>query len=158
MIPVPARKGVARDRRIRRRDHRRTSTRPARTRHPDQAGELVQLLTPEGERIDHPDYPLGDADIRGMYRDMVLVRRIDAEATALQRQGELGIWACCSARRPHRSAPAARSARRTWCSRPTANTAWPTAAASTRWLLELFRGVDQGGWDPERTTSASTRS
>ena len=25
---------------------------------PDQAGDFVQLLTPEGERIDHPDYPL----------------------------------------------------------------------------------------------------
>ena len=30
---------------------------------------------------------------RGLYRDLVLVRRLDAEATALQRQGELGIWA-----------------------------------------------------------------
>ena len=33
--------------------------------------------------------------MRDFYRDMVLVRRIDAEATALQRQGELGIWASC---------------------------------------------------------------
>ena len=31
--------------------------------------------------------------IRGFYRDMVLIRRIDTEATALQRHGELGIWA-----------------------------------------------------------------
>ena len=29
----------------------------------------------------------------GFYRDMVLVRRIDTESTALQRHGELGIWA-----------------------------------------------------------------
>ena len=28
-----------------------------------------------------------------LYRDLVLVRRIDTEAIALQRQGELGIWA-----------------------------------------------------------------
>jgi len=62
---------------------------------PDQAGGFVQLLTPEGERIDHPDYPLDLSadDIRAMYRDLVLVRRIDTEAIALQRQGELGIWA-----------------------------------------------------------------
>src|ERR1017187_8800537 len=61
---------------------------------PDQEG-FVQLLTPEGERIEHPDYPveLSAADIRDMYRDLVLVRRIDTEAIALQRQGELGIWA-----------------------------------------------------------------
>ena len=56
---------------------------------------LIQLLTPEGERIDHPDYPLdlSAGDIRAMYRDLVLVRRIDTEAISLQRQGELGLWA-----------------------------------------------------------------
>src|SRR6478609_1167383 len=55
--------------------------------------DLVQLLTPEGERVDHPHYAFtgGDEQIKSFYRDMVLTRRIDAEATALQRQGELGI-------------------------------------------------------------------
>ena len=59
--------------------------------------ELVQLLTPEGERVDHRNYAFAgdDEQVRGFYRDMVLTRRIDAEATALQRQGELGIWASC---------------------------------------------------------------
>jgi hypothetical protein len=57
--------------------------------------ELVQLLTPEGERVHHPDYPLEVTaeEVRDLYRDLVLVRRLDVEATALQRQGELGIWA-----------------------------------------------------------------
>lgn len=57
--------------------------------------ELVQLLTPEGERVEHPDYALEltDEEYRSLYRDLVLVRRVDIEATALQRQGELGIWA-----------------------------------------------------------------
>src|ERR1700753_2493960 len=46
--------------------------------------ETIQLLTPEGERVEHPGYPLDDdVDIKGMYRDMVLVRRIDSEAIAL---------------------------------------------------------------------------
>src|SRR5680860_527233 len=59
---------------------------------------LVQLLMPEGERVEHPDFSLdlGDDEdevIKGFYRDMVLTRRIDTEATALQRHGELGIWA-----------------------------------------------------------------
>ena len=56
---------------------------------------VVQLLTPEGERTEHPDYRCDlDADaLRGLYRDLVLVRRVDTEATALQRQGELGLWA-----------------------------------------------------------------
>ena len=64
----------------------------------DGGPELVQLLTPEGERVENPEYEqyvadLDDEDLRGLYRDLVLVRRVDAEATALQRQGELGIWA-----------------------------------------------------------------
>jgi pyruvate dehydrogenase E1 component alpha subunit len=57
--------------------------------------DMVQLLTPEGLRVSHPEYPLeiSDSQIGDLYRDMVLVRRFDAEATALQRQGELGLWA-----------------------------------------------------------------
>jgi len=52
-------------------------------------------LTPEGERVEHPEFSfdLGDDAILGFYRDMVLTRRIDVEATALQRHGELGLWA-----------------------------------------------------------------
>ena len=59
--------------------------------------ELVQLLTPEGERREHPVYSFsGDDDqIKSFYHDMVLTRRVDSEATALQRQGELGLWASC---------------------------------------------------------------
>jgi 2-oxoisovalerate dehydrogenase E1 component alpha subunit len=59
--------------------------------------DMVQLLTPEGLRVNDPQYPLdiSDAEIGALYRDMVLVRRFDAEATALQRQGELGLWASC---------------------------------------------------------------
>ena len=55
---------------------------------------IVQLLTPEGERVTHPDYDLEltDDEYRSLYRDLVLVRRVDLEATALQRQGELGIY------------------------------------------------------------------
>ena len=56
--------------------------------------DLVQLLTPEGERVTHPDFDIeiGADELRSLYRDMVLVRRIDREANALQRQGQLGIW------------------------------------------------------------------
>ena len=63
--------------------------------HLPQQPDLVQLLTPEGERVEHPDYALdvSDDELRALYRDLALVRRWDVEATALQRQGELGIWA-----------------------------------------------------------------
>ncbi len=61
----------------------------------DGGPELIQLLTPEGERVHHPDYDvdLTPDELRALYRDLVLVRRVDTEATALQRQGELGLWA-----------------------------------------------------------------
>jgi 2-oxoisovalerate dehydrogenase E1 component alpha subunit len=59
---------------------------PATLTHPvsDQP-DLVQLLTPEGERVEHPDYAidLSEAELQELYRDLVLVRRVDAEATAL---------------------------------------------------------------------------
>ncbi|GAA1122057.1 pyruvate dehydrogenase (acetyl-transferring) E1 component subunit alpha [Arthrobacter flavus] len=63
------------------------------------AGEdsLIQLLTPAGVRQSSGDYDRWVADVDGpalqaLYEDMVVVRRIDAEATALQRQGELALW------------------------------------------------------------------
>lgn len=54
----------------------------------------VQLLTPQGERLTHDDfvYAGDNADIAALYRQMLLVRRIDTEAFALQRHGELGLW------------------------------------------------------------------
>ncbi|MGO4203942.1 pyruvate dehydrogenase (acetyl-transferring) E1 component subunit alpha [Rhodococcus sp. TAF43] len=58
----------------------------------------VQLVQPDGRRVHRPDYAALVADIgpdrlRDLYEDLVVVRRIDTEATALQRQGQLGIWA-----------------------------------------------------------------
>ncbi|TQC44195.1 pyruvate dehydrogenase (acetyl-transferring) E1 component subunit alpha [Rhodococcus sp. WS4] len=60
--------------------------------------DVVQLVTETGARVEHPDFSsyVDDVDIeavRALYEDLVVVRRIDAEATALQRQGELGLWA-----------------------------------------------------------------
>jgi 2-oxoisovalerate dehydrogenase E1 component alpha subunit len=111
----------------------------------------VQLLTPDGERVEHPDFPLrlSDAEYRDFYRDLVLVRRFDDEATALQRQGELGLWA------PLRGQEAAQvgSGR---ALRPQ-DMAFPTyrehGVALCRGidpvdLLGLFRGTTLGGWDP----------
>jgi 2-oxoisovalerate dehydrogenase E1 component alpha subunit len=128
---------------------------PARTRRPakklDEEPQLIQLLTPQGERIDHPDYPLdlSAEQVRALYRDLVLVRRVDAEGTALQRQGELGLWASLlgqeaaqvgsgRAMRPDDFAfPTYREHGVAWCRDvPPVN------------LLGMFRGVNNGGWDP----------
>ncbi|MDN3243779.1 thiamine pyrophosphate-dependent dehydrogenase E1 component subunit alpha [Glycomyces tritici] len=63
---------------------------PASTNEP----AFVQLLTPEGQRVKHPDYDLSltDDEYRGLYRDLVITRELDAQGTALQRQGQLGLW------------------------------------------------------------------
>jgi pyruvate dehydrogenase E1 component alpha subunit len=116
---------------------------------------LVQLLTPAGERVDHPDYSARvahlDADaLRGLYRDMVLVRRFDTEATALQRQGELGLWAQSLGQEAAQVGSGRALAPQDYV--------FPSyrehGVAHTRGLdltqlLQLFRGVDHGGWDPE---------
>jgi len=115
------------------------------------ASELIQLLTPEGERVEHPDFSFGldDEAIKGFYRDMVLSRRIDTEATALQRHGELGIWAQLlgqeaaqigsgrALRRQDFVFPTYREHGVAWC-----------RGLDPLLLLGLYRGVDQGGWDP----------
>lgn len=58
----------------------------------------VQLVQPDGRRVHRPDYAalvsdVGPDELRDLYEDMIVARRIDTEATALQRQGQLGIWA-----------------------------------------------------------------
>jgi len=116
-----------------------------------QADQLVQLLTPEGERIEHPDYPLdlSAADIRDMYRDLVLVRRIDTEAISLQRQGELGIWASLLGQEAAQigSGRALGPDDMVFPTYREHGVAWCRGIDPVK-LLELYRGVSHGGWDP----------
>jgi 2-oxoisovalerate dehydrogenase E1 component alpha subunit len=112
---------------------------------------MVQLLTPDGERTEHPDYPLqiSDDEIASLYRDLVLVRRIDTEAVALQRQGELGLWASClgqeaaqigsgrALRRHDMAFPSYREHGVAWC-----------RDVDPSVLLALYRGTSLCAWDP----------
>ncbi|GAA4655698.1 pyruvate dehydrogenase (acetyl-transferring) E1 component subunit alpha [Arthrobacter cryoconiti] len=125
--------------------------------HPHVVGqaEMVQLLDVEGVRhADATFTPYIDAltaeTVRGFYRDMAIVRRFDAEATALQRQGELALWV------PVIGQEAAQigSGR----AMQPADYAFPTyrehGVALARGLdladlLKLFRGISNGGWDPK---------
>src|SRR6201994_809919 len=114
--------------------------------------ELIQLLTPEGERLRHPDYPLDltAEEIQGLYRDLVLVRRIDTEAIALQRQGELGIWASLLGQEAAQvgSGRALSPQDMAFPSYREHGVAWCRGLDPTK-LLELFRGGSHGGWDPK---------
>jgi 2-oxoisovalerate dehydrogenase E1 component alpha subunit len=113
---------------------------------------LIQLLTPEGERVERPDYPLdlSAADIRAMYRDLVLVRRIDTEAIALQRQGELGLWASLLGQEAAQigSGRALSPQDMAFPTYREHGVAWSRGIDPVT-LIELFRGVSHGGWDPE---------
>jgi 2-oxoisovalerate dehydrogenase E1 component alpha subunit len=118
--------------------------------------DMVQLLTPTGQRRTHPDYSPRvahlDADaLRGFYRDMVLVRRFDNEATSLQRQGELALWVQCLGQEAAQIGSGRALARNDYV--------FPSyrehGVAHTRGvdltdILSLFRGVEHGGgWDPK---------
>jgi len=118
---------------------------------PDSRAELIQLLTPEGERADHPGYPLDltTDEVKGLYRDLVIVRRIDTEAIALQRQGELGIWASLLGQEAAQVGSGRALSPRDMAF-PTYRehgVAWCRGLDPVK-LLELFRGVSHGGWDP----------
>ncbi|MEU5917609.1 pyruvate dehydrogenase (acetyl-transferring) E1 component subunit alpha [Streptomyces sp. NPDC047141] len=130
-----------------------TSTTKKATAKPATASEpeLVQLLTPEGERVQHPDYDidLSAEELRGLYRDMVLSRRFDAEATALQRQGELGLWASLLGQEAAQigSGRALRDDDYVFPTYREHAVAWCRGVDPTN-LLGMFRGVNNGGWDP----------
>ncbi|MFC6880473.1 MULTISPECIES: pyruvate dehydrogenase (acetyl-transferring) E1 component subunit alpha [Actinomadura] len=113
--------------------------------------ELVQLLTPEGERVEHPDYPLEltAEEVRGLYRDLVIVRRIDQEAVALTRQGELGVWASLLGQEAAQigSGRALAANDMVFPTYREHGVAWCREVEPLN-LLGLFRGVNHGGWDP----------
>jgi pyruvate dehydrogenase E1 component alpha subunit len=113
--------------------------------------ELVQLLTPEGERVSHPDYSctLSGGEIFSMYRDMVIVRRLCDEATSLQRQGQLALWAPSEGQEGAQigAGRALLPADFTFPSYREHGVAW-CRGVSPADLLRLFRAVSNGGWDP----------
>ncbi len=116
------------------------------------SAQLIQLLTPEGERTEQPDYPLEVSadEIKSLYRDLALVRRIDFEAIALQRQGELGIWASLLGQEAAQVGSGRALGPRDMAF-PTYRehgVAWCRGLDPVK-LLELFRGVSHGGWDPK---------
>ncbi len=119
--------------------------------HLPQQPDLVQLLSPEGERLEHPDYAIDVTaeELRSLYRDLALVRRWDVEATALQRQGELGIWASLLGQEAAQIG-AGRAMAEGDVAFPTYRehgVAW-TRGVDPLHVISLFRGVDNGGWDP----------
>jgi 2-oxoisovalerate dehydrogenase E1 component alpha subunit len=113
--------------------------------------DFVQLLTPTGERVEHKDFVLEITadEAKGLYRDMVNIRRVDTEGTALQRQGQLALWAPLRGQEAAQigagralepddfSFPGYREHGIAWCR------GIPPSLA-----VRSFRQVSNGGWDP----------
>ena len=124
----------------------------------DEGGaDLVQLLTPEGERVGNPRFDgyVADVDVpalQRLYRDMVLVRRFDREANALQRQGQLGIWVPLLGQEAAQvgAGRALQPQDMAFPSYREHGVAWCRGIDPTE-LLGIFRGTDQGGWDSRAT-------
>lgn len=119
-------------------------------------GETVQtepwtVLGADGVLRDDPRLPIDPdgLDLRAAYRDMVLARRVDTEAIALQRQGELGLWPSMLGQEGAQVG-AARALRTDDVVFPTYRehaVAWCRGVDPVS-LLGLFRGTTLGGWDP----------
>ncbi|ABG95183.1 pyruvate dehydrogenase E1 component alpha subunit [Rhodococcus jostii RHA1] len=116
--------------------------------------DVVQLVTETGARVEHPDYSryVDDVDItavRALYEDLVVVRRIDAEATALQRQGELGLWAPLLGQEAAQvgSARALRPDDFVFASYREHGVAYCRDVDPTH-MLRFWRGSTHSGWNP----------
>ncbi|MFV2143528.1 MULTISPECIES: thiamine pyrophosphate-dependent enzyme [Isoptericola] len=114
----------------------------------------VRLIDADGVR--HPDATydrwvedVDHAALRDLYEDMVVVRRIDTEATALQRQGQLALWPPLLGQEAAQigSARALESDDFVFSSYREHGVAHVRGIAGAD-LLRVWRGVTGAGWDP----------
>ncbi len=116
--------------------------------------DTVQLLTPEGVRTSDVRFDAWVADVGpeqllDLYEDMVVIRRIDAEAIALQRQGELGLWPPLLGQEASQigSGRALRHDDFVFSSYREHGVAYCRGAGLVD-LLRVWRGTTQSGWNP----------
>ena len=125
---------------------------------------LVQLISMDGQRTVGCPYrelvaDVGADELRDLYTDMVVVRRIDAEAMALQRQGELGLWAPLLGQEAAQvgSARALRADDFVFPSYREHGVAYCRGVDPVA-MLRLWRGTALSGWDPGAFGIATPRS
>jgi len=116
--------------------------------------DFVQLVTPTGERHANAEFDpwIADIDLGALgrlYRDMAVVRRIDNEATALQRQGELGLWPPLAGQEAAQigSGRALRDDDFIFSSYREHALAWVRGVEPAD-LLSVWRGSTASGWNP----------
>ncbi|HEY8718985.1 pyruvate dehydrogenase (acetyl-transferring) E1 component subunit alpha [Pengzhenrongella sp.] len=121
---------------------------------PQSPDDLVQLVSPDGLRRPDPTFDPWVADVTddqlaSLYEDMVVVRRLDIEATALQRQGQLGLWPPLLGQEAAQigSARALRADDFVFSSYRENGVAYCRGVTLTD-LLRVWRGTAASGWDP----------
>jgi 2-oxoisovalerate dehydrogenase E1 component alpha subunit len=121
----------------------------------------VRILSPGGERRTDPEYgervaDVDDEALLALYEDMVVVRRIDTEATNLQRQGELALWPPLLGQEAAQvgSARAMRSDDFAFTSYRENGVAYCRGVTPAE-LMPVWRGVTASGWDPYRVGMAT---
>lgn len=117
-------------------------------------GDLVQLLDESGHRHANPEFDPWVADVGtdaliALHRDMAVVRRLDAEATALQRQGELALWPPLAGQEAAQigSARALHDDDFVFTSYREHAVAW-LRGVQPHELLSVWRGSAASGWNP----------
>ncbi len=121
---------------------------------------MVQFLSPEGELSVPAEYAeygqlikeLSVEDIKKFYRDMAIMRRFDNEATALQRQGQLGLWIPAVGQEAAQigSGYAVGHNDHIFPSYREHGVAI-THGIDLLSILKMLRGVNHGGWNPDET-------
>lgn len=115
---------------------------------------LVRLLGHKGDSFTNPVFSplaqdLGYDALRTMWREMVVIRAYDNEATALQRQGELGLWVPLIGQEAAQVGSAHALSERDWV--------FPSyrehAVAVHRGIdpvdiLKIWRGLEHSSWTP----------
>lgn len=123
--------------------------------------DVARLIAPDGERtsdarLDQWALDIGDDTLVALHRDMLAVRRIDAEGVALQRQGQLGLWPPCTGQEGVQVGTAHGLAAR--------DVVFPSyrelgvlhvRGISGADLVGTWRGEEHSTWDPHATNVAS---
>ena len=114
--------------------------------------------TPEAERYLPLIDALSDAELETFYRDMVVVRAFDRQATNLQRQGQLALW-------PPSLGQEAAQVGSVRAARPQEHL-FPSyrehVVATARGvdpidIIRVMRGLTHGGWDPTDPKNGNER-
>ena len=114
---------------------------------------IAALLTPEGVLSEEAERQAAvpDAQVRALYRMMVVCRRLDQEALNLQRQGELGLWGQLTGQEAMQVGAALAMAPTDWIFPYYRDIAMGVCRGIDPFeIMTFYRGVRYYPWDPHQ--------